>query len=140
MKLQLAKIMHSVHNNNISNLNFGFSKVEKFHYCTKTSTKSNFVQTSARTEIFHFTRFLSFYSLHYAEACNEFVGPISASLRPSNTLHFEKMSQWWRAVGNTLSDLTGPRFEPQISRTREERVIPLDHLDVAKVYFCLALN
>ena len=45
------------------------------------------------------------------------------------------MSQWWRAVGNTVSDLTGPRFEPQTSRTRKERVIPLDHLDVAKVYF-----
>ena len=51
VKLQLAKIMHSVHNNNISNLHFGFSKVEKlYHYCTRTSTKSNFVQTSARTE------------------------------------------------------------------------------------------
>ena len=51
VKLQLAKIMHSVHNNNISNLYFGFSKVEKFHrYCPRTSTKSNFVQTSARTE------------------------------------------------------------------------------------------
>ena len=30
VKLQLAKIMHSVHNNNISNLYFGFSKVENF--------------------------------------------------------------------------------------------------------------
>ena len=51
VKMQLAKIMHSVHNNNISNLYFGFSKVEKFHhYCTRTSTNSNFVQTSARTE------------------------------------------------------------------------------------------
>ena len=51
VKLQLAKIMHSVHNNNISNLYFGFFKVEKFyHYCTRTSTNSNFVQTSARTE------------------------------------------------------------------------------------------
>ena len=49
--LQLAKIMHSVHNNKILNLCYGFSKVEKFHrYCTKNSTKSNFVQTSARTE------------------------------------------------------------------------------------------
>ena len=51
VKLQLAKIMHSVHNNKISNLCFGFSKVEKFHHCcTRNSTKSNFVQTSARTE------------------------------------------------------------------------------------------
>ena len=32
------------------------------------------------------------------------------------------MSQRWRAVGNTVSDLTGPRFEPQTSRSREERV------------------
>ena len=32
------------------------------------------------------------------------------------------MSQWWRAVGNTVSDLTGPRFEPQTSRSRDERV------------------
>ena len=51
VKLQLAKIMHSVHNNNISNLYFGLFKFEKFHhYCTGTSTNSNFVQTSARTE------------------------------------------------------------------------------------------
>ena len=51
VKLQLAKIMHSVHNNNISNLYFGFFKVEKFHhYCTRTSINSNLVQTSARTE------------------------------------------------------------------------------------------
>ena len=49
VKLQLAKIMHSVHNNKISNLYFGFSKVEKFHhYCTRNSTKSNFVQTLSK--------------------------------------------------------------------------------------------
>ena len=39
-------------------------------------------------------------------------GPISASLRPGNTDPFEKMSQRRRAVGNTVSNLTGPRFEP----------------------------
>ena len=51
VKLQLAKIVHSAHNNKISNLYFGFSKVQKFHhYCTRNSTESNFVQTSARTE------------------------------------------------------------------------------------------
>ena len=38
-------------------------------------------------------------------------GPISASLRPGNTAPFEEMSQRWRAVGNTVSDLTGPRLE-----------------------------
>ena len=65
---------------------------------------------------------LSLYSLYYAEACNEFAGPISASLRPGNTAPFEEMSQRWRAVGNTVSDLTGPRFEPRTSRSRDERV------------------
>ena len=31
------------------------------------------------------------------------------------------MLQRWRAVGNTASDLTGLRFEPQTSRSRDER-------------------
>ena len=65
---------------------------------------------------------LSLYSLYYTKACNEFAGPISASLRPGNTTSFEEMSQQWRAVGNTVSDLTGPRFESQTSRSRDERV------------------
>ena len=65
---------------------------------------------------------LLLYSLDYAEACNELAGPISASLRPGNTALFEEMSQRWRAFGNTVSDLTGPRFESQTSRSRDERV------------------
>ena len=66
---------------------------------------------------------LSLYLLYYAEACNEFSGRISASLRPgSNTASFEELSQGWRMVGNTVSDLSGPRFEPQTSRFRDERV------------------
>ena len=32
------------------------------------------------------------------------------------------MSQWWQAVGNTVSDLTNPRFELQTSLSRDERV------------------
>ena len=32
------------------------------------------------------------------------------------------MSQRWRAVGNTVSDLTGPRFQPQTSSAENERV------------------
>ena len=57
-----------------------------------------------------------------ALACDEFVRPNSASLRPGNTASFEKMLQRWRTVDNTVSDLTGPRFEPQTSRSRDERV------------------
>ena len=65
---------------------------------------------------------LSLYSLYCAEACNEFAGPISASLRPGNSALFEEMLQRWRVVGNTVSDLTGPKFEPQTYRSRNERV------------------
>ena len=31
------------------------------------------------------------------------------------------MSQRWQATGNTEYDLTGPRFEPKTSRSRDER-------------------
>ena len=32
------------------------------------------------------------------------------------------MSQWWRAVDNTVPpDLTGPKFDPQISRSSDKR-------------------
>ena len=66
---------------------------------------------------------LSLYSLYYAEAGNEFAGPISASLRPGTQLRtFEEMLRRWRAVGNAVSDLTDPRFEPQTSRSRDECV------------------
>ena len=41
----------------------------------------------------------------------------STSLDP-----FEEMSLRWKAVGNTVFDLTGPRFEPYTSRSRYERV------------------
>ena len=54
---------------------------------------------------------LSSYLLYYAEACNEFAGLISALLRLRATqLLSKKMSQRWRAVGNTVSTLTSLRF------------------------------
>ena len=49
VKLQLAKIMHFVHNNNISNLYFGFSKVGKFHPEVESSRTSLASRTSSRT-------------------------------------------------------------------------------------------
>ena len=61
------------------------------------------------------------YSLYYAEACDEFAGPICSSLHSGNTAPLKEMSQWWRVVGNTVSDMTGPKFEPQTSRSRDER-------------------
>ena len=49
----------------------------------------------------------------YTEACNEFAWPIYTSLRPGNAAAFEEISQPWRADGNTVFNLTRPRFEPQ---------------------------
>ena len=66
------------------------------------------------------------HSPYYTQACNELAGPFSASLRPGNTASFEEMLQRWRAVNNTVSDLTGPRFEPHTSRSRDERVTARD--------------
>ena len=61
--------------------------------------------------------------LYYAEACSEFAGPILAWLRPGNTTFSGEMLQRWRAVGNTVPDLTDLRFGPQTSRSRDESVV-----------------
>ena len=52
------------------------------------------------------------YSLYYAKVYNEFVESISVSLHPSSTDPFEELLQRCQAVGNTVSNLTGLRFEP----------------------------
>ena len=46
---------------------------------------------------------------------------------------FEEMLQRWRAVGYTVSDLTGPRFEPLTYRSRDERVTarPTGRFDIS---------
>ena len=58
-------------------------------------------------------------------------------LRPVNRASFEEMSQRWRVVGNTVSDLTGPRFESQTSRSRDERVTawPTDNSKIKTLIF-----
>ena len=78
--------------------------------------------TSLIITIAHFKSNLSLYSQYYAEAFDEFWGPISASLRPGNTAPFKEMWQRWQVIGNTVSDFTSPRFKPQTSRSRDERV------------------
>ena len=62
------------------------------------------------------------YYLYYAEACNELARPISASLRPGSTAYFKEMLQRWQAVDDTVFDLTGSRFKPHISNSRDKRV------------------
>ena len=65
---------------------------------------------------------ISSLSLFYAEACNKYAGPISASLHPNIIAPLKEMLQRFRIVGDTVSDLTGPRFELQTFRSRDERV------------------
>ena len=50
--------------------------------------------------------------LYFALAGNEFVGPITMILCLGNTAPVEENSQWWRAVGNTVFNMTGPEFKP----------------------------
>ena len=89
-------------------------------FCNINTKKKQNVILSDST--FKFKSNLSLYSLYYAEACSKSAWPISASLHPGNTASFEKMLLWWRAVGSTVSDLTGPRFACQTSRSRDELV------------------
>ena len=67
--------------------------------------------------------FIILYLLYYAEAFNNFFWAHPRVIAPTgNTAPFEEMLQRWQAVGNTVSNLTGPRFEPRTSRFRDERV------------------
>ena len=86
---------------------------KSFTYSTKT-----FVQLSKRR--FHIKSFIIVTELRRSVLRVE--GPVSSSLRLGSTTSFKEMSQRWRSVGNTLCDLTGPRFEPQTSRSRDERL------------------
>ena len=77
---------------------------------------------------------ISLYSLYCAEACNELAGPISASLRWATQLLLKKC----RSVGNTVVDVTNPRFEPQTSRSRDERfTVCYRYLLADFEFFCL---
>ena len=52
--------------------------------------------------------------------------PSARHCAPNNVASFEQMLQRWRAVADSMSDLTGPRFEPRTSRSRDDCIIPLD--------------
>ena len=99
-----------------------FNLVSAFAEFSNNILKKEKLKYTLYIKHFRLTSNLSLYLLYYAEACNEFAGPISTSLRLSNTAPFKEMSQWWRAVGNTVPYLTVPRFESQASCSRYQRV------------------
>ena len=65
----------------------------------------------------------SLYSLYYSWACNEFESHLRVIAPAGNKASLEEMLLRWRAVGNTVSNLTGPRSEPQISRSKDDCVV-----------------
>ena len=72
----------------------------------------------SKSQIFHYTRGVT------PKRVMSFAWPISASLYPGNRDCFKEMLQRRRAFGDAVSNLIGPRFEPQTSHSRNERVIP----------------
>ena len=54
----------------------------------------------------------SLYPLYDAEACYEFAEPSPRHCAGKQHSLFEDMLQRWRVVGNSVPDLTSPRFEP----------------------------
>ena len=61
------------------------------------------------------------YWLYYAEACNEFTGPNSASLRVSNALLLSKKCRSSGEPLATQSDLTGSRLDLPLQRQTRYR-------------------
>ena len=86
------------------------------NYVKSKIAKSVGILSIKSNQIFHYTR------CNTPERVTSWRGPSPRHLRPGNTAPFEEMSQRWRAVGNTMSDLTGPRFEHQTSRSKDKRV------------------
>ena len=66
-------------------------------------------------QIFHYTRCIP------PKRVTSLRGPFMRHCARATQL-FSKKCQRWQAVGNTVFDLTGPRFELPTSRTNDERV------------------
>ena len=67
--------------------------------------------------------FIIAYSLYYAEVCNEFTGPISASLRQGNTTPFKEMSHGGKLLATlcmiwAARDLNPRPLAPRRTRNR----------------------
>ena len=67
---------------------------------------------------------LSNQNVHYTRGISPKRVTISCDVRirglPSWTTQLKETSQLWRAVGDTVSDLTSPRIEPRISHANSD--------------------
>ena len=93
-----------------------FTKSSIF-FCRICNTKFLKVLEFRSYQVFHYTR------CNMPKRATILRGPIPSgiTLRPGSTA-LEEMLKRWRAVGNTVSNFTGLRFELQTSRFRDERV------------------
>ena len=81
----------------------------------------------------HIKSSLLLYSLYAPKRVTSLWSPFPRHYSRAIKAPLEETLQPWRAVGSTVSDLISRRFEPQTSRSRDERVT-LDQL------FCLTLQ
>ena len=82
-------------------------------------------------QIFHYTR------CNTPKRVTSLRSPSPRHCSRATQLLSKKMSQRWQTVGSTVSDLTGPRFEPQ-TLAPWTKALPLDQL--AASAFFIALN
>ena len=68
-------------------------------------------------QIFHYTRSVT------PKRVTSLRSPFCIIALAGNAAPFEEMTQLRQAVRNSVSDLTGRRFEPHTSRSRDVRVI-----------------
>ena len=68
-------------------------------------------------QIYHYTRCIT------PKCTMSLRGHLRVIPPASYTAPVEEMSQRWRDVGNTVSDLTSPRFESRTTRFLGERII-----------------
>ena len=61
-------------------------------------------------------------------------------IAPRQHSFFQRNMQRRRAIGNTVYDLTGPRFEPQTSRSRDKRVTKNKHKTKSTPAGCFTLE
>ena len=72
---------------------------------------SRIFKSKARTSNIHYTRGIASKSVNTKSGGGTHVRGLAPGQHSS-----EKPSQWWRAIGDTASDFTGPGIEPQILR------------------------
>ena len=95
---------------------FILSNLDTLHNLIFTDPKANYHLKNSSNQIFHYIPVITSMGLMSLRTYLRVIAPAC------NTAHFKEISQRWRAVDNTVSNLTGPRFEPQTYSFNKEHV------------------